>query len=127
MALFFSFTTPEIVLNELKIFNLNKANCPNRIPVKILKDMKCEISVPLSALTNLLFDTGIFPIYLKLARIIPIFNRIVITIDQFLFYQTLGNYLRNFYIIDFTSFWTKTNVSITINLASEIIILLIMH
>ena len=49
---FLSPTTPEEVLNELKTFNCS-------IPVKILNDMS-EISVPLSALTNLSFHTGIF-------------------------------------------------------------------
>ena len=45
---FLSPTTPDEVLNELKTFNLNKPNGPNNIPVKILKDMRSEISVSLS-------------------------------------------------------------------------------
>ena len=49
---FLSPVTPEEVLNELKTFNLNKVSGPNSIPVKILKDMKSEISVPLSTLIN---------------------------------------------------------------------------
>ena len=68
-------TTPGEVLNELKTFNLNKANEPNSTPVKIPKDMKSEIYVPLSALTNLSFNTGIFSSSLKLARVIPIFKK----------------------------------------------------
>ena len=74
-TLFLSPTTPEEVLNELKTFKLNKANGPNSIPVKILKDMKSEISVPLSTLTNLSFNTGIFPSSLQLAMVIPIFKK----------------------------------------------------
>ena len=59
--------------NELNIFNLNKANGPNSIPVKILKDMKSEISVP--TLANLSFNTAIFPSSLKLVRVMPIFKK----------------------------------------------------
>ena len=47
---FLSPTTPEKVLNILKNFNLNKANGPNSVLVNVLKDMKCEICVPLSTL-----------------------------------------------------------------------------
>ena len=68
---FLSPTTPEEVLNELKTFNIDKANGPNSIPVKILKDMKSDIYVPLSALANLSFNTRIFPSSLKLATVIP--------------------------------------------------------
>ena len=73
--LFLSATTLKEVLNILKTFNLNKANGPNSIPVKILKDIKSEISVPLSTLINLSFDTGIFPGSLKLARVTPLFKK----------------------------------------------------
>ena len=63
---FLSPTTPEEVSNELNTFNVNKASGPNSIPVKILNDMKREISLTLSALTNLSFHTGIFP---KLSKV----------------------------------------------------------
>ena len=43
--------------------------------MKILKDMKSEISVPLSTLINLSFNTGIFPGSLKLARVMPKFKK----------------------------------------------------
>ena len=43
--------------------------------MNILKDMKSEISVPLSTLINLSFNTGIFPGSLKLARVMPIFKK----------------------------------------------------
>ena len=45
----------------IKAFNLNKAIGPNSIPVTILKEIKKEISEPLSTLINLSFDTGDFP------------------------------------------------------------------
>ena len=69
-------TTPEEVLNVLKTFNVNKANQPNSTPMKILiKDMKKEISVPLFTLINLSFNTGIFAGSLKLATVMPIFEK----------------------------------------------------
>ena len=71
----FCLTTPEEVPNESKTFNFHKANGPNSTPVKILKDMKSEISVPLSTVSNLSFNTGIFPSSLKLARFMPIFEK----------------------------------------------------
>ena len=37
--------------------------------------MKSEISVPLSTLTNLSFNFGIFPCSLKLARVMAIFKK----------------------------------------------------
>ena len=43
--------------------------------MKTLKDMNGEISVPLSTLINLSFNTGIFPRSLKLARVMPIFKK----------------------------------------------------
>ena len=52
---------------RLKTFNLSKAISPNSIPVTILKEIKKEISEPLSTLINLSFDTGDFPNHLKLA------------------------------------------------------------
>ena len=72
---FLSPTTPEEVLNILNTFNLNKANVSNCIPVKILKDMKSEISLPLSTPIILSFNTRIFPGSLKLARVMPIFKK----------------------------------------------------
>ena len=124
-------TTPEEVLNEFKTFNLNKANGPNSIPVKILMDMKSETSVPLSTLTDLSFHTRIFPSSLKLARVMPIFKKG----DQ----QGYNNY-RQISILSNISksiekllydrlykFLNQNKCLHNKNLVSEIIILLIMH
>ena len=92
--------------------------------------MKSEVPVQLSILINL-FSTGIFPGSLKLARVIPIFKKkdqqdsnnyrqisVLSNINK-LIEKLLYNRLKNF--------WIKTNISIIIDLASEIIILLILH
>ena len=59
----------------MKTFNLNKAIGPNSIPVIVLKEIKKEISEPLSTLINLSFDTGDFPNCLKLAKVIPVYKK----------------------------------------------------
>ena len=59
----------------IKTFNLNKAIGPNSIPVIILKEIKKEISEPLSTIINLSFDTGDFPNCLKLAKVIPVYKK----------------------------------------------------
>ena len=59
----------------INAFNLNKAIVPNSIPVIILKEMKKEISEPLSTLINLLFNTGDFPNCLKSAKVIPVYKK----------------------------------------------------
>ena len=59
----------------IKTFNLNKAIGPNNIPVIILKEIKKEISEPLSTIINLSFDTGDFPNCLKLAKVTPVYKK----------------------------------------------------
>ena len=59
----------------IKTFDLNKAIGPNSIPVIILKEIKKEISEPLSTLINLSFDTGDFPNYIKVAKVIPVYKK----------------------------------------------------
>ena len=123
-----SLTTPEEVLNELKTFNINKASGPNGIPVKILKDMKSEISVPLSTSINLSLSTGIFPTYLKLAMFMPIFKKDdQQDCNKYRRISVLSNISKLIEKLLYNNVCIKTNVSITINLASEIIILLLMN
>ena len=65
-------TNPKEV--ELKISSLknSKANGPNSLPTKILKECKKEINIPLTLIINLSFSTGTFPNRLKLANVFPI-------------------------------------------------------
>ena len=53
----------------------NKASGPNSIPIKMLKTSKKQLSVPLTFLINLAFETGVFPDTLKTAKVIPIFKK----------------------------------------------------
>ena len=53
----------------------NQASGPNSLPIKMLKTSKKQLSVPLTYLINLAFETGIFPDILKTAKLIPIFKK----------------------------------------------------
>ena len=61
---------------ELLIENLktNTAVGYDKIPAKILKDLKSTISTPLSKIINLSFETDTFPISMKHAVVRPIFK-----------------------------------------------------
>ena len=48
---------------------------PNSVPMKILKDLKKELSKPLTILINLTFSLRIFPNCLKIAKVIPVFKK----------------------------------------------------
>ena len=55
----------EEVGDTIHNFYLNKALGPNSVPMKILKDLKKELSKPLTILINLTFSLRIFPNCLK--------------------------------------------------------------
>ena len=55
----------EKVQDIISSFYLNKAQGPNSVPIKILKDLKKELSKLLTILINLTFSLGIFPNCLK--------------------------------------------------------------
>ena len=94
-SLFLSPTTPSIVASILKTFNLNKAVGPNSLPIKIVKDLKSEITEPLCTLINLSFNTRVFPNSLKLAKVILAFKKgnqqECNNYRPVLFYQILAN------------------------------------
>ena len=77
-------TSTEEVEDIISSFYLNNALGPNRVPIKILKDLKIELSKPLTILINLALSLGIFPNCLKIAKVI------IIT-DQFPFCPILVN------------------------------------
>ena len=77
----------------------NKASSPNSASTNILKLFKKEFSKPLSDLTNMSFNQGVFPNILKIANAIPIHKKvtssIVITTDLFLSYLITAKCLKN--------------------------------
>ena len=64
-------TTPEEISDLIQIISSNKSTGSNNILMSILKKLKNEISIPLSAIIN---NSGIFLNLLKSAQVIPVFK-----------------------------------------------------
>ena len=73
-SLFLAPSTPEEVIKVINSLSLSKSSGPNSIPVRILKLLKHDISIPLSMLINMSFETGIFPCTLKVSKVIPVYK-----------------------------------------------------
>ena len=67
-------TSNEEIARVIGSFSTSKASGPNSIAVKILKLINQDISVPISALINSSFTSGIFPSVLKISKVIPVFK-----------------------------------------------------
>ena len=74
-ALVLTPTNAEKIEDKIKALNMFKSVGPNIISTKLLKRFSKDISVPLENLFNLSFEKGSFPKAMKLATIIPVFNR----------------------------------------------------
>ena len=74
-TLFLTPTLPDKVEDIIKTLNLRKSIGPNSIPTTLLKKYPKTISIPISKLINQSFITGIFPEFLKLPSVIPIFKK----------------------------------------------------
>ena len=61
--------------NIISSLQENKASGPNNLPIKMLKTSKKQLSVPLTYLISLAFETGIFLDILKTTKVIPIFKK----------------------------------------------------
>jgi len=67
-------TTAQEISKVIGSFSLNKASGPHSIPIKILKLLRRDISVPILALINSSFLTSIFPSTLKISKVVPVFK-----------------------------------------------------
>lgn len=74
-SIFLSPVTQEEVIEIVGDFSLVKSSGPHSIPIKILKLLKNDISLPISLLINLSFESGIFPSSLKTSRVVPVFKK----------------------------------------------------
>ena len=72
---FLSPTMPEEIEKIIDKLNPSKSTGPNGIPVFILKLFKGFFAYWLSKLINLCFETGEFPLMLKLAKVIPLHKK----------------------------------------------------
>ena len=74
-SFFLAPTTPEEVSDIIRNLSSRKALGPNSIPYKILNTFHKTISVPLSNLFNLSFETGIHPEPTKIPNVIPVHKK----------------------------------------------------
>ena len=73
-SFFMAPTTSEEISDLMQTLSSNKSTGLNGIPTSILKKIKNEISIPLSAIINNSFENGIFPNLLQSAIVIPVFK-----------------------------------------------------
>ena len=64
-------TSPLEICNLIKSLDVSKSPGPSPVPVKLLKLVSFELSVPLSLICNASFDEGVFPEQNKIAMVIP--------------------------------------------------------
>ena len=74
-TLFLQPTDREEIVKIITSLNSNKASGPNSIPYRILFLLKNEIPKQLADLFNLSFMTGVFPPALKIAKVVPVFQK----------------------------------------------------
>ena len=67
--------TPEAVCKKLKNLNPNKAQGPDAIPSRVLKELHKELSLPLSTLFNKSITEGVIPKDWKEANVTAIFKK----------------------------------------------------
>ena len=74
-SFFLSPTTATEIENEISYLNNSKSTGPFSIPTPILKLAKNVLSGPLAIIINASFATGIVPKKMKIAKVIPVFEK----------------------------------------------------
>ena len=74
-SIFLTPCSPLEIQKLISSFPIKKSSGPHSIPIRILKLISNDISVPLSDIINLSFETGKFPDILKISKVIPIFKK----------------------------------------------------
>ena len=67
--------TPEAVKRKLQNLDPSKAQGPDCIPSKVLKELSEELSQPLSSLFNISIETGVVPEDWRTANVVAIFKK----------------------------------------------------
>lgn len=70
--MYLSFSSKNEFKAIISSLNPNKSVGPNSTPIGILKLIKDEISLHLAGIYNISFSSSLFPIILKIAKVIPI-------------------------------------------------------
>ena len=119
-SFFFYLTTPDEIIKIIKSFSNNKSAGPNSLPTPILKNCADVLSFPISYLVNLSFTTGKFPNLCKIAKVIPLFKKviplIVLIIDLYPYSPHSVKYLKNVFTSVFTLFFRKIILFLSDNL-----------
>ena len=119
------------IVKIIKSFSNNKSAGPNSLPTPILKNCADVLSFPISYLVNLSFTTGKFPNLCKIAKVIPLFKKviplIVLIIDLYPYSPHSVKYLKNVFTSVFTLFFRKTILFLSDNLALGQVIPLIIQ
>ena len=74
-TIFLQPTDKEEIANIISSVNSIKASGSDSIPYRILYLLKNEIMKQLADLFNLSFMTGVFPLVLKTAKVVPVFKK----------------------------------------------------
>ena len=74
-TIFLQPTDKDEIADIISSLNSDKAFGPNSIPYRMLYLLKNEILKQLPDLFNLAFMTGVFPLVLKTAKVIPVFKK----------------------------------------------------
>ena len=70
------------VYQHLKSLNLQKAGTTSDLPVRIIREFACELSVPLTDIINSSFEKGEVPVQWKYSQITPVPKSLPPTIDK---------------------------------------------
>ena len=73
-SFFINATTESEILSLITKLDTSKANGQYGIPIYLIKLAKENISKPITTIFNNSFATGIFPQYLELSKIIPLYR-----------------------------------------------------
>ena len=65
------------IVKIIKSFSNNKSAVPNSLPTPIMKNCADVLSFPRSYLVNLSFTTGEFPNLCRIAKVIPLFKKVI--------------------------------------------------
>ena len=124
-------TTPDETIKTIKSFSNNKSAGPNSLPTPILKNCADVLSFLRSYLVNLSFTTGEFPNFCKIAKVIPLFKKviplIVLIIDLYPYSSNSVKYLKNVFTSVFTLFLRKIILFSSDNMAFGQVIPLIIQ
>ena len=107
------------------IINLsNKSSCGfDGISLKLTKYLKPLIIQPITLIINQMLTTGIFPDKLKIAKVKPIFKKVIhhllVIIDLSLYCHQYLKYLKKLYMIKHTHIFNKIICFIRVNMDSE--------